>query len=276
MSTFSNVKYLTLKHNGISEVCCILTSRSIVLLDLSYNYIHTVVRHCFTTLHLVISIILPSNYINTIHSHAFCDLFLLEMIDLSNNFLTKLSGNIIKGSFFLKLLILKNISTKYLDKNVFEDINFDIIDTNDYRLCCVAGSHSICTASMPWYISCNKLLPNSIMRWSFIIMSICIIVMNGISITIHLRFNSNKSFSVCVMVVNTSDILCGLYLGIIWISNILFEEEFILSQLKWRSSPVCFFCIWYCNLFYSYQSICSCYAGFIKTNDCNKSSAHYI
>ena len=240
MSTFSKVQYLTLRHNGISKVCCILTSKSILSLDFSHNYVYTIKRHCFTGLHSVTSIILHSNYINTVQSQAFYNLFDLKFIDLSNNFLTKLYGNIIKGSAFLKLLMLKNISAKYLDKNLFDSTKFKVMHTNDYRLCCVAGSHSICTAFMPWYISCNNLLPNSMMRWSFIFMSIFIIIINGISITTHSMKYSMKAYSVCVIVINISDIICGLYLGIIWISDIFFKGEFILSESKWRSSTVCF------------------------------------
>ena len=171
ISIFKQVKYLTLKHNGIFKVCYICTSDSVISLDLSHNYVHTIKRLCFTTFQLVKSIMLHNNHINTVHRYAFYDLFDLEIIDLSNNFLTRLSGNIIKGSHFLKLLVLKNISTKYIDMNLFEGINFDMLITNDYRLCCIVGSHSVCTAFIPWYISCNNLLPNSMMRWSYFIMS---------------------------------------------------------------------------------------------------------
>ena len=65
-------------------------------------------------------------------------------------------------------------------------------------------------------------------------------VINGICIVIHLMLQSQKPYTVCVISVNISDILCGLYLGIIWISNVLFEGKFILSEVKWRSGSVCF------------------------------------
>ena len=77
-------------------------------------------------------------------------------------------------------------------------------------------------------------------RWSFGTRSILIIVLNGISITsICLIIRSNKAYFVCVLAVNVSDILCGVYLGINFISDIIFEEEFILNDIKWRADPVC-------------------------------------
>ena len=239
MSSFTRVKYLILRHNGISNVCNIHASYSLNSLDLSYNGADTIKKHCFMNLNSVKSIMLNNNCIASVKTHAFYNLFYLKILDLSNNFLIKLSANIIKGSFNLKLFILKNVSVNYFDKKLFEGVHFDIIDTNDYRLCCAATPHSVCTTKVPWHNSCYNLLPNSMMRWSFIITSILIIVINGISITIYIRVRSNKAYFVCVIAVNISDILCGVYLGIIWISDILFEEEFVMNEVKWRSGSMC-------------------------------------
>ena len=240
ISTFRKAKYLTLKYNGITHVCYIFTTDSIVLIDLGYNYVHIVKRHCFMGLYLIKSIILPSNHIISVESHAFCDLFDLKMLDLSNNILTQLSGNVMKGTSVLKLLILKNISTKYLDKNLFHGINSIIIYTNDYKLCCVAASDSVCTATIPGYISCKNLLPNSMMRWLFIIVSILIIVINGIAIAIHLMGRVNTAYFAYVIAISISGIHCGVYLGIIWMSDAAFKGEYMVNDVNWRSSPICF------------------------------------
>ena len=240
ISTFRKAKYLILKYNGMTHVCHIFTSDSIVLIDLGHNYVHTMKRHCFTGLYLIKSIILPSNHIISVETYAFCDLFDLKMLDLSNNFLTQLSGNVIKGTSVLKLLILKNISTKYLDKNLFYGINSIIIYTNDYKLCCVAASDSVCTATIPWYISCKNLLPNSMMRWLFIIVSILIIMINGIAIAIHLMGRVYTAYSACAIAISISGIHCGVYLGIIWMSDAVFKGEYMLNDVNWRSGPICF------------------------------------
>ena len=240
VSAFTKAKYLTIRHNNIFKVCYIFTSKSIFLLDLSHNYVYNIKRHCFADLYFVNSIILYNNNITFVESLAFYNLIDLKILDLSNNFLTKLDSNIIKGTSSLKLLVLKNISIKYLDKNLFKSINFDIIHTNDYTLCCIAASQAICTATIPWYISCDNLLPNLMMRWSFIIMSILIIVINGTSIAVHLIVKSNTAYFACVILVNISDIFCGVYLLIIWTSDVALEGDFILNDVKWRSGPICF------------------------------------
>ena len=240
VSTFNKAEYVILKHNNIYKVCYIFTSKTILFLDLSHNYVSSMKRYCFTDLYFAKSMILHNNNITFVESHAFCDLIDLKHLDLSNNFLTKLHGTIIKGTTFLKLLILTNISTKYLDHNLLESINFGIIHTNDYRLCCIAASQSQCTATIPWYISCNNLLPNLMMRWSFIIMSILIIVINGASIAIHLIVKSNTAYFAYVAVVNISDVFCGVYLGIIWMSDRALNGDFILNEVAWRSGPICF------------------------------------
>ena len=240
LPTLNKAKYVTLTHDNIYKVCYIFTSKSILFLDISHNNVYSMKKHCFADLYYIKSIILHKNHITFVESHAFCDLIDLKILDLSNNFLTKLHGSIVKGTSFLKLLVLKNISTKYLDKNLFEGINFGIIHTNDYKLCCIAALQAICTATIPWYISCDNLLPNLMMRWSFIIMSILIIVINGTSIAVHLFVRSNTAFFACVVVVDISDIFCGVYLVIIWISDVALEGDFILNEDKWRSGPICF------------------------------------
>ena len=120
ISKFHKVQYLTLRHNGISTVCYILTSKLIASLDFSHNYVHSIKRHCLSRFTFGSHQSYYTATISTLfQSHAFYNLFELKFIDLSNNFLTKLSGNIIKSSAFLKLLMLKNISAKYLDKRSF-------------------------------------------------------------------------------------------------------------------------------------------------------------
>ena len=240
ISTFTKVTYLKLKHNGISQICNKFLSNSIILLDLGYNYVRNLKGHCFVALHLVKSIILINNYITSVETHAFYDLIGLKCLDLSNNFLTELSNNIIKGSYFFEICLLKNVTVYHLDKKFLDGINSIIIDTDDYRLCCVTAPNLACTATIPWYIYCNNLLPSSMMRWSFIIISISIIVVNGISIAINSRVMLNKAYFVCIAAVNITDILYGAYLGIIWIFDVISEQEFILKEAYWRSGFVCF------------------------------------
>ena len=240
ISTFNKAKYLKLNHNGFSQICHTFLSNSIILLDLSYNFVKNMKKHCFVALSLLKSLTLSSNYITTIEMHAFCELTGLIFLDLSNNFLTKLSDNIIKGSNYLKIFLLKNVTINFLDKSLFNNMNSIIIDTNDYRLCCVTAPHIVCTAMIPWYISCSNLLPSSMMRWSFIMMSIFIIVINGISVVINSQIIINKAYFICLAAVNVSDVLCGVYLGIIWIFDVAFEGKYILKEEYWRSGPVCF------------------------------------
>ena len=159
MSSFTRVKFLILRHNGVSNVCSIHASYSLNSLDLSYNGTDTIKKHCFMNLNSVKSIMLNNNYIASVKTHAFYNLFYLKILDLSNNFLIKLSANIIKGSSNLKLFILKNVSLNYFDKKLFEGVHFDIIDTNDYRLCCAATPHSVCTTKVPWHNFCYNLGP---------------------------------------------------------------------------------------------------------------------
>ena len=231
ISTRNEVKYLKLKHNGISQICYKIVSNSIMLLDSGYNYVQHLKRHCFLALSLLQSITLINNYITLVETDAFYELTGLKFLDLSNNFLTELSNNIIKGSFFFKIFVLKNVTVNHLDMKFLDGINSIIIDTDDYKLCCMVAPNLACTAAVPWYIYCNNSLPSSVMRWSFIFISTSIIVVNGFAIVFNSVVMLNKAYFLCIAAVHINDILNGAYFGIIWIFDVISEGEFILKEV---------------------------------------------
>ena len=50
-----------------------------------------------------------------------------------------------------------------IDINIFKKFEIDIIEADDYHICCIALANTECFANRPWYISCTDLLPNDAM-----------------------------------------------------------------------------------------------------------------
>ena len=118
----------------------------------------------------------------------------------------------------------------------------NIMITSDYHLCCSISSESLClTADKPWYISCSDVLPKYSMKISFIFISVFIFVLNITSIFMYsLKQKSMKTFSAIVISININDLVCGIYLNCIWVSDIIFKDKFMVKEEIWRSGPGCF------------------------------------
>ena len=131
----------------------------------------------------------------------------------------------------------------------FHDINpesfhgskINFIITEDYHVCCIAPSGTVCTAFQPWYISCSDILPLLSMETFYKSISILIFILNLLSILVQIRtYKSKKNFSIIVIIINVNDILCGIYLRFVWVADLSFSGSFHVKEEYWRSSFLCF------------------------------------
>ena len=49
-----------------------------------------------------------------------------------------------------------------------------------------------------------------------------------------------KAFSLAVISVNVREILCDIYLLLVWVADRLLRGTFMVNDELWRSGPVCF------------------------------------
>ena len=116
-------------------------------------------------------------------------------------------------------------------------LSAEVILTTDYQLCCLSADKSLCQTHKPWYISCSDILPKKSMEVFFILNFTLIIFLNVLSILIHfLTRKSNDASSVTVISININDIICGIYLGCIWISDVTYKAEFLVKEKLWKSA----------------------------------------
>ena len=133
--------------------------------------------------------------------------------------------------FHLRLLSIANVSFHDINPKSFHGSKINFIVTEDYDVCCIAPSGTVCTAFQPWYISCSDILPLLSMETFYTLISILIFIFNLLSILVQIKtFQSNKSFSIIVIIINVNDILCGIYLSFIWIADLSFSGSFHVKK----------------------------------------------
>ena len=143
-------------------------------------------------------------------------------------------------TFNLKIVSIINITFREIDPDPFGSSKINFIITKDYHICCTAPSGTICTAFQPWFISCSDILPLKSMKSFFISFSILIIVLNFMSIILQLTISRFKNaFSAIILFINGNDVLCGIYLGFIWIADVIFSGKFHVKESSWRAGFSC-------------------------------------
>ena len=235
---------LKLPGNDIRDVCDALSKEvdwKCILLDLSFNLLERIENNCFSSTTFLKSLAINNNNIISVEKHSFCDLFNLKMLSLANNPIIHLHYSFLIHIFNLKLLSIVNVSFRDISPESFYGSKINFIITEDYHVCCIAPSGTVCTAFQPWYISCSDILPLLSMKTFYTSISTLILILNLLSILVQIRIcKSNKSFSIIVIIINVNDILCGIYLSFVWIADLSFSGSFHVKEESWRSSFFCF------------------------------------
>ena len=238
--TLKSSTFLKINHNEIENVCNGVHYKETIIIHAAYNSISTVLSNCFVLSKKLKVINLNTNKITTIQAKTFSDLPSLILLNLANNFLMEIHSSVIVNINSLFILSLANNSLKYLSYDSFTDMSLKVILTNDYRVCCILTKNTKCPAKPPWYKSCSNLLPDIYIKITFYCLSLLIITGNITSL-LYLKFlKMNTAFDIIVRFVNFSDLLCGIYIFILWIADIYFRGEFALQETNWISHPICF------------------------------------
>ena len=181
------------------------------------------------------------NLIRHIEDQSFTNLQSLKFVNLSNNDILNVPELIFFNINLLNMISIKNNPLRSIHENAFQNVKVKLIETTSYQICCIVNQKTKCNAEKPWYISCSDLLSTGSMKFIYMLMSIFILFVNILSIFSHAILRKTKpTYFVTVVSVNITDMLCGLYLCVIWITDIYFKGKFISHERHWRSSFLCF------------------------------------
>ena len=73
------------------------------------------------------------------------------------------------------------------------------------------------------------------------------------SILLHLKTKNFSAFHLIIISINSTDMMCGLYLMMILIADGIFQDNYIANDYKWRDSISCYV-IFTISLIFSFQS----------------------
>ena len=243
MTRAPNVNYLKLKFNDIimQDICNCQKCSQLFIFDVAFNLIEIIKKQCFHGYHQLLALNINDNLIRHIEDQSFTNLQSLKFVNLSNNNILNVPQFIFLNINFLNVISIKNNPLRSIHENAFQDVKVKLIESTSYQICCIVNQKVKCNAEKPWYISCSDLLSTRSMKFIYILMSIFILFVNIFSIFSHATLRKSKpTYFITVVSVNMTDMLCGLYLCLIWITDLYFQGKFISHERHWRSSFLCF------------------------------------
>ena len=263
---FHKLYVISIINSGLSVGCSFFSeSKQLVALNFSVNSIRTLTESCFAeTIHLQM-VVMGDNLITDINRGTFYPLQYLAILDLSNNFFLHLATLNDLGLGKITLFSLKNVSLSSLSKTDFLGIKLKILDTMDHHHCCLVPSNVHCTQEKPWYFACESLLPTFHLKITFYLISDTILLANIVSLILQkVSYEGKGAFEYIVAFINVADLLYSTTLFTIWIADLVFDDDFALFEISWRSGPGCFFNFGVSVLFTFLYPILLCFLSYAR------------
>ena len=227
--------------NNIVHVCQISLPFNMKYVDLGFNHILFLYHSCFKTSLNLKYILLANNLITHIQEFAFWPLFNVSVINLSNNPILVIAKHIIPF-MHVTVFSMKNSTPLIVNKNTFTYSNIGVIDVSDFHICYVAPIRTTCLAQKPWYVRWDSLLPKMMIKqFHQAILGLALFV-NFTFFVVHnlVRKVYTAAFRTIVLCLNFNNLFCVIYLCFIGMADIMFQNNYILNDISWRSSYGCF------------------------------------
>ncbi len=242
---FGDAVHLLFQNSHISDVCAIFTLEKMIHVaevDFRINRIFSLQTFCFHSHQKVVNILLPDNSIQNVKAYSFAHLFSLVFVDLSRNPVCHLAPYFLVNATNFKIFMLLGCHIHHLNAATFQVLNVKLVITKDFKICCVTHPSTKCEADPPWFLSCSDLLPGRYLKVLFGAISALVVLSNTLSLVTHVVTRKrNGTFSSLAVSVNMTDLLCAVYLCVIWISDQNLKGFFVLQETVWRSSVPCHF-----------------------------------
>lgn len=256
-------KYMSLKHSDIQQFCLYFPEEnSFLSLDLRCIEISNLHPSCFQKMKHLLFLDVSLNNISVVKGHLLSESTKLKFVNISENPILHFEAEVFSfSSQILYISFTRDIPAEQritFPTNAFNLKFLKVFETNYFQLCCFVQELAKCSVSLPWFLSCDSLLPNLILKALFYVFSILVSLCNLLSISIQIAFCRSKqqhniSNGVIVCFINIVDGILSLPLFSVWISDLVYHNNFILYEYKWRSSPLCFFSFGL-FLFFSFMS----------------------
>ncbi len=253
-----NVRFINISNNVISEAClnCDFQTHKTVMMDVSLNNVKSINKQCYCNLTELCQVLLGNNMISAIELHAFLYLPNLSKVSLRHNQLHRIPQNVFQHTPKLSVLHLEGNPLTDIDSKMFHNLKLQTIFTDSFHVCCIKSPAAECNAPIPWFVSCSQpgMFPNLGMKICYIVFSLLIVCCNSWSVATnckrlqkHYKLSAllrkqDKSagpYNIIVCSVSFGNLLCGLYLILIWAADAYYKEKFLLNDTRWKRSLTC-------------------------------------
>ena len=211
--------FLSIRHNNLKSLCKMLLGLSNTLtIDLGFNLVEYVNPDCFRNGFWLISIKLNDNMISMFQRMVIFQLKNLHYLDLNNNFISALFLDYYLLIPDLEIVSIKNNRLSTISTRFFDDSNVKVIVTDNYFICCISPSESMCKSVKLWFESCRHLLLQSSIKICAFCYSLFLIFSNVFAVILQKKLHIIESkknhgvFQYLAISVNLIDLTWGLYL----------------------------------------------------------------
>ncbi len=266
----SSFAFLFLEHNMLEAVCSKLQTNHLHKVDLGFNLMKVLQKNCFAAAPHLKHIGLNDNHLKTVEKGCFNDLPKLSFVNLSNNVLASFASDLCHTCPLIKIIDIQNNTFELLAGTSFTTLSVIYVMTDEYKVCCLVSRDVTCLAKPQWFQSCSSLLGPLSIKITFYTLFSVVFVANLVSLVLQkvsLKHTSKKqsgAFEVSVASVNATDILCSVYLLILWVVDVSYGNSFVLQETAWASHPMCFVVFAVRMLFAMASPLSLCFLSFSR------------
>ncbi|CAG2192079.1 unnamed protein product [Mytilus edulis] len=225
---------------GLTKLVTLILKDNLMLVLIEPN--------AFMSLPNVKDLELSGTRIKTLFNGTFNGLDNLETFNITGNGLTTVEENVFDGHVSLLTIDLTQNDVTKFSHGIFSRLShLKKMKTDSYIFCCLkpeSVSAENCFPKMDEFSSCSNLMRNGVLRVCLWVIAINALIGN-IGVIIYRIINKNKTLYMAnwlfIMNLGVSDMLMGVYLGIIAVADMYYSGNYILHDREWRDSLVCKF-----------------------------------
>ncbi len=235
-------------HNSLQEVCFSKhKANAVFLLDLSFNNITSLSKHCFRNLANVKIFLLQSNQIKVLEQETFFNISSPFALNLDNNTLNVFPKNVFLKVCKITILRIKFNPLLHLEMNLLSQVVVDFVETDHFKICLIVPAEVKCHEVRPWYVLLPRILSNRIVATIYISFSVCILGVNLASGIWHLHAfcsatdteQKGKAIRIILFVLSLTNVVICVYFKVVWSADKYLGETLVVKEKSWTSSFSC-------------------------------------
>ena len=252
-SKLHNVKFLYLIRSHIEYIQSHAFSNLhlLELLDIKKNQIHVLMSQIFKGLHLLPLLDLSQLSVRSLHSEVFSGLSNVKYLNLSLNPITRLDDFIFTPLHNLRILDLRDTKLLFIGKHsLFPLSPGTIIYLDSPVFCCYLSCHHRCYVDDAWIKTqqCRQLISTKPTYTTVALSAVVNVVSNFANIILLRKKGMHRSHKILCKHLCFTNILPAVYLLLICIVSLLYNNSYIYIHTKWLDSYLC-------NILYSLPSV---------------------